>query len=82
MNDDAFQPIASAQPVGDEGPISERQTWLEIRAPMALHSAEIIALPGLHQRVQKPGGPAYGSCATIIAFPAPQWLLNAARKSQ
>ncbi len=46
------------------------------------HSAEIVPLPGLHQRAAKPMSQRlpYGE-ATIINFPAPRWQRNAARKN-
>ncbi|MCJ7997774.1 hypothetical protein J5N58_24600 [Rhizobium cremeum] len=44
-------------------------------------SAEIIAIPALHQRKAKPiySQSSWGD-ATIIDFPAPKWLRNAARQ--
>lgn len=46
------------------------------------HGAEIVPLPGLHQRAAKPMSQRlpYGE-ATIINFPAPRWQRNAARKN-
>ncbi len=46
------------------------------------HSAEIVTLPGLHQRPAKPMSIRlpYGE-ATIINFPAPKWQRNALRKN-
>lgn len=46
------------------------------------HTAEIVALPGLHQRPSTPISSRlpYGD-ATIINFPAPRWQRNALRKN-
>ncbi len=43
-------------------------------------SAEVVPLPGLHQRPVTPmsARPPYGE-ATIISFPAPAWQKNALR---
>ncbi|MCL6707233.1 hypothetical protein M8R20_09505 [Pseudomonas sp. R2.Fl] len=84
MSDEKFLLVGLhklAQQNGD-GLVPELLERLQATDTSLQHSAEIVMLPGLHQRVQKAiSSRSPRSDATIISFPAPKWQRNAGRRS-
>jgi hypothetical protein len=84
MDDDRFFMLGLrmlAQDNGD-GLLPELLERLQATDTSLQHSAEIVMLPGLHQRTQRTNSSQSPQCdATIISFPAPKWQRNAGRKS-
>lgn len=84
MDDDTFM-LASlhkiAQQNGD-GLVPGLLERLSNTSHEVVHSAEIVRLPGLHERGGKPMYRwSLNHKATVINFPVPKWQRNGGRKS-